>query len=361
MDDEDPLILFLYNVESGVAHGEATDLVALQETAGVAMQLTEALRSRGAQVFPIPVQDSLDTLRTALQPFSPETAFIFNYCDGFGGNNMAATRIVRLIETLGFKHTGSTAEVIATCIDKSRAKRKLIAAGVATPRYQVFSRPDDIYRFDFPAFVKPLTDDASIGINAESVVRTPEALARRVEYLLDHYRQRALVEEYIHGRELAVSLWGNDPVQALPITEMDYSRIRDPLRHILTYDAKWNPASRDYRNTPTRCPAIMTRTDELCVIDAAVRTYQTLGLRDFARVDIRYHKGIPYIIDINEIPDLSMDSGFPNSARTAGYSYSEMAARILTFALLREGWLCPQPLYLRSTSPRLQTVNLSSP
>ena len=317
------------------------------------------MRSRGYRILPIPVQDSLDNLRNALKPFSPETAFVFNYCDGFAGNNMAATKIVRLLANLGFKHTGSTAEVIATSIDKSRAKRRLIANGVSTPRYQVFSQPAGFYRYNFPAIVKPMADDASIGITADSVVTTQEGLLHRVDYVVNRYHQAALVEEYILGREFSISMWGNTRVTALPITEMDYSDISDPLRRILTYDSKWDPSSFEYSHTPTRCPATLAPDEEERIVDTAIRAYRAIGLRDYGRTDIRYQNGIPYIIDINEIPDLAIDAGFPNAARVAGYTYAEMAEQILEFALQREGMQCHQPI-LKSLSRRLQTVSASS-
>ena len=269
---------------------------------------------------------------------------------------MAAVQIARLLATLGFKHIGSTSDVITTCIDKSRAKRRLIAHGVSTPRYQVFTRSSGVYRHEFPAIVKPVNEDASVGITLDSVVTTPEELLRRVDYVLIHYRQNALVEEYIQGRELAVSLWGNGAnVRALPITEQDYSLIPDALCRILTYDSKWNPLSFEFQNIPSRCPADLTPEEGALIADTAIRAYQAIGLRDYGRVDIRYRNGIPYVIDINEIPDLSRDEGFFNSARAAQYSHAEMIEQILIFALQREGWQCHQTK-LKSASPRLQTV-----
>ena len=92
--------------------------------------------------------------------------------------------------------------------------------------------------------------------------------------------------------------------------------------------------------------------------DTAIRAYRAIGMRDFGRVDIRYHNGIPYVIDINEVPDLSPNAGFFNSARTAGYTYAEMVKQMLELALEREGWQCRKQT-LKSLSPRLQTANAS--
>jgi len=355
VNDEDPLIVILYNEELAVRCGEAKDLIAIQDTASVAVHLNEALASCDYRTIPIAVRDSLEELKESLRPFSPETAFVFNLCDGFRGNNKAATKIIRLIEKLGFKHTGSSADTSSLCIDKGRAKERLMVAGIPTPSFQVFIQPVGAYRYKLPAIVKPAVDDASIGIDLDSVVTTPEELLNRVAYVIECYHEPALVEEFIPGRELSVSMWGNKHVEVLPITEQDYSLIPNPLNRILSYDAKWVRDSFYYNNIPARCPANLDAEDRYRVADAALRAYRTIGLRDFGRVDIRYHNQIPYIIDINEIPDLAPVSGFPNAAAQAGYSYAVMVEHILGLAMQRERWQWPQ-LTLSSLSPQTQMV-----
>lgn len=355
MNEEDPLILILYNEELAIPCGEAKDLIALQDTASVAVRLNEALASCGYRTIPLAVRNSLEELKESLRPFSPETAFVFNLCDGFRGNNKAATKVIRLIERLGFKHTGSSAETSSLCIDKGRAKERLMVAGVPTPSFQVYTQPVGAYRYKLPAIVKPAVDDASIGIDLDSVVTTHEELLNRVAYVLERYRQPALVEEFISGRELSVSMWGNKYVEVLPITEQDYSFIPNPLNRILSYEAKWMPDSYYFKNISARCPAYLDVEDKRRVTEAATRTYRTVGLRDFGRVDIRCHNQIPYIIDINEIPDLAPGSGFPNAAMQAGYSYAGMVEHILKLAMQRERWQCPQ-LVLNSLFQPAQTV-----
>ncbi|KXK23971.1 MAG: D-alanine--D-alanine ligase [Armatimonadetes bacterium OLB18] len=78
--------------------------------------------------------------------------------------------------------------------------------------------------------------------------------------------------------------------------------------------------------------------EEETIKTTAVNAFRAIGLRDFGRVDMRYRDGIPYVIDINELPDLAPDAGFANSAEKAGYPYDQMVDRILSLALHREGW-----------------------
>jgi D-alanine-D-alanine ligase len=186
--------------------------------------------------------------------------------------------------------------------------------------------------------VKPATEDASMGIDLHSVATHPAALYEGVRRVIDQYEQPAMVEQFIPGREVAVAMWGNAPVTTLPIAEEDYSCISDPLQRLLTFEAKWEPDSYYYKNINARCPATLSEEEEIRIQQVAIATFHAMTLRDFGRVDIRYYEGFPYVIDINELPDLSPESGFWNSARAAGYKYAEMIEGILQYAMKREGW-----------------------
>lgn len=332
-----PLIIVLYNHETKVTHGEPRDIIALQYTGVVARCIYDALLERGYEAVLLAVDDSLSNLHAALKNFSPETTFIFNNCDGFQGDNLAVTGVVHLIERLGFRHTGSTAEVVACCINKLSTKQKLIASGVPTPRYQVYQEPGAPFRWQFPAIVKPLAGDASLGIDLQAVVLDSRQLIQRVSYVIEHYRQPALVEEFIPGREVAVALWGNGKTtEVLPISEHDFSSLSNPLHHLLTYEAKWVLDSYQAKNIITRCPAALNREEREYIAAIGRKAFRALGLRDLGRIDIRYCDGIPYVIDVNEIPDLAPDAGFAFSAYAAGYAYAEMIEHIVEIALQRD-------------------------
>lgn len=339
MSKRDYQIAVLYNEEEKTIRGEPQDLIALQYTTTVARLLHEALLVRGYQTVKIAVQDSLEELQEQLHGYSPEDTFILDNCDGFNGNNMAAVSVLELIESLGFKHTGAPAEVVALCIDKARSKRRLLECGVPTPAFQVFTQPAGELRLTYPVIVKPVTEDGSLGIDLKSVVSNPQELYPRISYVLNQYHQPALVEEFIPGREFAVSLWGNEVIEAMPVAEEDYSWVKDPLQCLITYEAKWLPESPFYQNIVIRCPAALTTVEEHQIKSTAIQAFKAVGLRDLGRMDMRYHNGIPYILDINELPDLAPDSGFANTAAVAGYTYADTVERIVRLGLEREGWL----------------------
>lgn len=332
-------VAILFNRDVQVTRGDPQDLKAIQGTITATQGLYKALTSLGYRVVKIPVRGGLDEIESRLRSFSPQDTFIFNNCDGFNGSNLGAVQVIRLIEKLGFGHTGASADSIELCINKPRCKQRLMKYGVPTPPFQIFEGAEGEFQLEFPVIVKPTIEDASMGIDLSSVVSNREDLFKRIDYLIQEYQQPAMVEQFIPGRELAVAMWGNESVEILPISEDDFSAISDPLEHVLTYESKWKPESPYFQNIPVHVPAALTSKEEGVVCQVAKDSFRAVGLRDFGRVDMRFESGIPYVIDINELPDLSTDAGFWNSARAAGMTYPRMVERILIHALQREGWV----------------------
>ncbi len=339
-ESQESLIALVYNQEEEIIRGKSQDLIALQYTTKTAASVYQALCQLGYSAVMVPVKDDLEAFGRELRRYSPLNTFVFNLCDGFAGDNFSASLVPQVLDRLGYRHTGSCAEAIRLCTDKARAKQRLLKWGVPTPAYQIFTRPRGEIVVPFPAIVKPVREDGSVGIEESSVVTNPRDLFQRVDYVLSEYCQPALVEEYIVGREFAVSMWGNGTMEVMPISEHDFSAVDDPLRSFLTYEAKWIEDSFTYTSFGVICPAQLSAEEEQRLKIAAVRAFQAMGLRDLGRVDIRYRHGIPYVIDINEIPDLSPDAGFARSAEMAGYEYHRMVERILVLAMQREGWRC---------------------
>jgi D-alanine-D-alanine ligase len=332
-------VALLFNDDAQITRGDPQDLLAVQYTVTAAQHLYKALTSLGYSVTKLAVRSNLEELEDILASFPPKDTFIFNNCDGFNGNNLDAVDVIRLIERMGFKHTGAAADSIGMCIDKPHSKERLLQFGVPTPLYQVFERAEGEFHLEFPVIVKPSVEDASMGIDLDSVVSNQECLFHKIAHIVDKYEQPAIVEEFICGRELAVAMLGNDVIEILPIAEQDFSWVANPLERLLTYDSKWKTDSPYYQNIPARVPAALNHKETQVVKKAAERSFRAMGLRDLGRVDIRFKNGIPYVIDINELPDLSPDAGFWNCARATGITYPHMVERILTHGLKREGWI----------------------
>lgn len=332
-------VVIVFNLEKKTTHGEAKDLIALGGTSTTTDFLYHAMQTLGEKVTRLPVSGTLDQLRGELGQFPREGTFIFNNCDGFNGINIGSVDVTRVIEEMQYEHSGAPAEAILRCTDKVQFKQTLLKAGIPTPAFQVFHRTPRRILIKLPVIIKPAREDGSVGIELASVAAdTPSAL-RRISYIIQRYRQPALVEEFIDGRELNAALWGNNPVNALPIAEQDYGLIADPLKRLLTYDSKWEPESFYYKNIPSICPARLSPEESMSVNAVSKLTYEALGLRDYGRIDIRLKDGIPWVIDVNDIPDLSPDSGFPNTAKAYGIEYNAMVRQLLDISLNRVGWI----------------------
>ncbi len=237
---------------------------------------------------------------------------------------------------LGLPHTGSPALSLGLTQNKSLTKDLLTRHGLPTPNYLLLQPGESLPEkldLSWPLIVKPCLEDASLGITAESVVNDEIALSSRVTYVHDHYRQGALVEEFIGGREINAAVIGDRFLEALPISEICFHKgLAQP---IVSYDGKWLEDSSEYAATVPVCPADLSTREQKAVREVALHACRLLGCRDYARVDIRLRNGIPYILEVNANPDLSPEAGLARSALAAGFDYPALIGRILNFCLVR--------------------------
>ncbi|HKZ84773.1 MAG TPA: ATP-grasp domain-containing protein [Anaerolineae bacterium] len=329
-------VLVAYSAIERTVRGEPRELEAELETIRTAQTIAENLNRARIRAQTYVVYDLSDVDRIASE-FDSQTTLVFNLCEHLQGDSHRDGEVAQRMTDLGLRFTGASVGTLANAQNKAHTKEILKAAGVPTARYQVFAQRDDLIRVSLPAIVKPVAEDASIGIDRDSVVRDELSLRRRVEYVLDTYREPALVEEFIDGREFNVGLWGNGRLYMLPIAELDYCDWADPYQRFLHFDAKWNPEALEYRTMYVRCPADIDNALAERIGKTARMAYRVMGCRDYARVDMRLKDGRPMVLEVNPNPCLASDAGFPNAARAAGYDYPQMVARIARWAWARRG------------------------
>jgi D-alanine-D-alanine ligase len=203
--------------------------------------------------------------------------------------------------------------------------------------------PTDL-QLKFPLIVKPAFDDASGGIDAGSVVRDRKALDARIQLVVGEHKMPALVEEFIEGREIHCAILGNAPPKSLPLYEMEFKQGAidndgHALPNIITYRAKWDPYSRDHYAMEGKCPVEGLDDATAARIQAvAVRAFQVLGCRDYARVDMRLDAaGDPYILEVNPNPDLADGCAFAQCVRASGRTYAQAVQEIVGYAFDRAG------------------------
>jgi D-alanine-D-alanine ligase len=324
-------VVVLYSLALGLERGRAEDRIADQETASVAMGIAAALEGQVRATHLVPVWDDLPVV---VGQFDPRRHVIFNLVESLGGRAFTEPEPPRIFESMGFIYTGTDYKSITRSANKLTTKKLLESAGLPTPRCQVFRQPE-VRRVGIrlPALVKPIAEGGSFGVSQDSLATDERQLAERVRRCLEIYRQTALAEEYIIGREINVALWGNHNPTVLPISEIVFEWTDDPLRQFVTFESKWVCDSVEFTGTPGICPAPLTSAERTKIEEVAIEAYQALGFRGFARVDMRLRDGIPYVLEVNANPDLAPDAGFFRSASVAGFSYSAMVQHILQLAL----------------------------
>lgn len=313
-------ILVAYNDTVNADAGNP-DLISEAAVKDEANSVLKTIREMGHISSFLPVNDIGRNLRR-INGFAPD--LIFNLCEGFRGEAKYEMNIAGLWELLGISYTGNRAFTLGLAQNKFLSKMIFREAGIPTPDYQVFTEIPKTVKLKFPLIVKPVAEDASLGINPDSVVKNLKELRRKVSELLKKYRQPVLVEEYIHGREFNVSILGNNSPDILPISEIIFSDIGKEFPHIVSYEAKWFVEHPLYRKTPAMCPAKIARSLENKIKNAALKVYQVMMGRDYGRVDIRVdgNENI-FVLEYNPNPDISPDAGFIKSLKAAGMDYND--------------------------------------
>ena len=330
-------VALLYNLFERLQKGEEKDSLAedaIVEDIGAA---EEAVRSLGHQCFVMAIRDEILTVIHWLKEIRPDV--VFNLCESVYGNTCWEMNIPSLLDLFRIPYTGSSPLTLGLCQDKGKVKDILLSQGILTPRYKIFDRGADHLKGDvFPIIVKPLHEDGSLGISGESVVFDDEALRRQIQYVIEMYRQPALVEEFIDGRELNVGLLEtNGKVEALPISEIDYSEFPEGVPRICGYEAKWVTESSEYQKSKPICPAPLEGVIKKRVEQIAVKVFKLFGCRDYARVDFRLDRnGRIYVLEVNPNPDISPGSGMSRAIKVQGMTNTEFIGGLLEKALQRK-------------------------
>jgi D-alanine-D-alanine ligase len=262
---------------------------------------------------------------------------VFNLFEGTADHPASEAVVAGLLEWLEIPFTGCPAQSMALARNKPQAKLLFRGAGLPTADFVVVEKlPVPAHRLRWPLIVKPAAQDASVGLDQKSVVTDGRRLEERVGYLLSTYGPPVLVEEFIDGREMNVALLEATELRPLPVSEVEFTDPSPGHWPIITYDAKWKPESRESRLTPTRYPADVPPEVARQLQGLAVRAYQLLGCRDFARVDFRLRPtGEPFILEVNPNPSYHPGAGYAAAVKSAGLEHAQVTVDLVRAALQR--------------------------
>ncbi len=332
--EQKPSITVLYDAqEKSVREEELADGKKVPRL--VCHQIEDVLSKRGYKVRLLAAGAPIKKLVRQMEDDTSD--LIFNVCESLGGAPDEERRIAALLELLEKRFTGSGSLALTLAGDKSLAKKLFDFHGVKSPDFVIIA-PGRVEGnpslTTFPLIVKPTAMDASIGIDAKSVVHSVEELMDRVLHIHNEFHNPALVEQYIDGREIYVSMIGNPPV-ALPPIEWDLSKLPPDLPRIAGTEAKWD---NDFKAAREFVPKDVTENEEVMqrIREVATGAWNALLIRDYARVDMRLTAdGTPYVIEVNPNPWLDNRAEFAMAARRAKpeMSHGDVIERIVELAM----------------------------
>lgn len=280
----------------------------------------------------VPLRPPLESVKKKLNTLDADV--IFNLFEGFDGRPETEGQVAEMLAERKVPFTGCPAQALALALDKARTKTLLEASGIPTPRYQILTLDNiSTFHLDYLCIVKPLAEDASHGISEESVVHDFSSLERQVRKICSFFGGRAMVEEYIEGREFNTTVMGNKRLTVLAVSEIVYTLSPDKPK-ILTFESKWEEDSVYYKNTKAVCPAQISLEEQRRIGKIARDAFKLVGCRGYARVDFRQNvHGDFKVLEVNPNPDISPGAGVSLQAAAAGLTYSRFVEKIICLAL----------------------------
>lgn len=274
---------------------------------------------------------------------------VFNLIESYGGDDAKEMNVAAYMDLLGLQYTGAGPHATFLAQDKAIAKKLFAFHGIKTPYFATSYRGkvDHAHDISFPLIVKPVWEDGSIGIDTGALVGSVKELMRRVEYIQDEFDSPALIEEYIEGREVYTSVLGSyERAYALPLVELDLSKLPKGMPRIATYDVKFEKQTDAHRLTKSAVAEDLDAPTAQRVADTALAAYRAVKLRDYGRIDMRLTpQGDVYVIEANPNPWLSSKQEFAMAAKASGLSYTQLIGEIVELAVSR----CPQQRFASSS------------
>ena len=334
----DPRVLILYN--RPVLPPDHPDRAAEEDVLYSVKIVRESLKTTGFPSDEYGITDTVPGIAELLERLSRRNFdLVFNLYEGSADRSVTEVYVTALLEWLHIPYTGCSSFTLGLARNKAFAKRVFGAGGVRTAEFVVLSDaavPSD--PVGYPAIVKPADEDASIGIDQGSVVTNDEELVARVQYVIDQYGPPVLVERYIPGRELQVSLIDlngtGDPV-VLPFAEIEFTQSEAKTWPVYTFTAKWDELSDEYKNAPVRVGVSIAPGIQAKLESVTRRAYHLLAARDYARVETRVTPdGDVFVLELNPNPSITsvmIDEGLPS----VGHTYDEFIAAMVRNAAAR--------------------------
>jgi len=312
------------------------DFRSISKVATTEYHVIDALRLLRHNVSVLGAVDDIATIANTLAERRPD--LVFNLTEQLGGDRRMDKNIAALLEMSGIAFTGTGPTGLMLCRDKRLCKQLLSLHRIRVPGF--ISLPQDRKirvpkNLCYPVVVKPAFEDSSEGISNASLVTNETSLLERVRFVHERWEQAAIAEEYVEGRELYVSILGNQRLTVLPIRECFFDSGGPQRPHLITYRVKWNAEYRKKWNIEFGFaalePAVTADIERVCK-----KVYRVLQIRDYGRIDLRLTpEGKLVVLEANPNPDIAYGEEVAEAAEKAGIAYEKLIDRILRLALRR--------------------------
>jgi D-alanine-D-alanine ligase len=296
--------------------------------------LMQSLKRLGHEARLFGIHDDIHPLMEEIRANRPD--LVFNLCEAFRQNRHFEPHIADFLELVNVPYTGAGPTALRICKDKGLTKKILAFHHIRVPRFVVSRRAQplkDLPGFPYPAFIKPLKLEASEGIAQLSFAENAKDALERVKFIHESLETDAIIEEYIDGRELYVSLVGNERLTVFPPRELFFKEVPDGEPKFASFKAKWDDNYRKKWGIRTGPAKELGRPLERHLTDLCKKVYRFFHLRGYARIDLRVTAGGDVVfIEANPNPTIAKDEDFALSAEKAGLSYDELISRIVNLA-----------------------------
>jgi D-alanine-D-alanine ligase len=327
-------VALIYNAYTDSQPDEKSDTGSVHYLRQMIRGIARGLRRLRHDVVVLPLAGDLSVLQRKLNRLRPDV--VFNQYDDVVHGALYEMRVAAFIRMLGYPMTGSPALGLGLSRYKYMSLSLLKGAGLPVPpSTALVERLSDIeeHKWVFPLIVHAAQEHAGIGLDRNSVVLTKTALKEKAREILRTYKQPALVQHFLQGREFNVGLLGGRKIQVLPLAEVDYSQLPRKIPPIMSYAAKWVETSVEYQRTKVICPARVDAPLAASISKTAAKAFRSVGGWGYGRVDIRLDEdGQPVILEVNCNPCLDSGMGLARSAEQAGIDYPQLLQTIVKAA-----------------------------
>lgn len=330
-------VLVLFDLARPAAPGETFSARVLreQEDKPTEADVIRALKRLGHEVETLALFDDVMSLVEKLRAFEPDV--VFNLLESVHDDRSHEPNIPALLELMKVRYTGAGPDALMLCKDKALAKKVLSYHRIRVPHFVTSHRLHPLRRlrrFIFPAFVKPVGEESSDGISKASFAQGEVEALERARFIHEKFHCDALIEEYIDGRELYLSVMGWRRLTVFPPREIFFEQMPDDVPKFATFKAKWDFAYREKWGIVNGPAAEIPDRVAAKLAGVARRVCRALKIRGLGRIDMRLTpEGEIVVIEANPNPSLAEDEDFAQSAAEAGIEYDRLIQKILDAAV----------------------------